>query len=112
MAQADDRPERRWSGSWADTLIALIIGPLLVWGADLLQAVWADVPLDGFTGSSDAVLGGLFSAIGVYLVAFALVRGLLELPRWVVQELRGAPCCLPRVLVGALTVLLLLVLDL
>lgn len=111
MAAATGEERGRGGSRW-DSLIAFVVAPLLLWCVDLWQAVRSHTPLEGFTGSAGVVVDGILSTAGVYLAAFALVRGLLELPRWVAQEVCGSPVWLPRSVVGLLAVSLLLWLDL
>lgn len=112
MAQAVEPSRHGGPLAWAGWVVAWVLGPVATWAMDIAQALDANVPARGLFGTFEAAWGGLLSAAGVYLVVYLGVRSLLEAPRLVLEQLRGATVRIPAAWVGLLSLLVILWLDL
>lgn len=108
MARALEQPARRW---YREMFLALALGPILVWGADIRQALIASMPLRGLLGSWQVIASGLLTSAGIYYFTFFVFWGLAALGFMAIRRLTGRSLSMSRLTLAIVTVVFLLWMD-
>ncbi|HOM81217.1 MAG TPA: hypothetical protein PLU39_02385 [Armatimonadota bacterium] len=112
MPLAEEPAQQDERASCASWMIAWVLGPVITWVIDVVQALNAGVPSRGLFGSVEAASMGLLSAGGVYFAVYLGIRSLLEGPRLILEQLSGAAVRISPMWTGLLALLVIFYLDL